>query len=347
MRSLKRTTESYLKNSCGVLIRARAALLMLAIAACYSPPAILETLYAPDSFYVSEAGFEIQLEFLDSERLLERARWLNSGSINRRIAFTPPFAPARRAPDLTALQITVLNYGLTPACVNFEHMRIAALFSDTQTTRSTGRILRPIQARAYQAEYAGQFSGALRAYEFAFQQNEIHRFAQPIPDWFSNRSGGNHAGLARDTLSPAERRNRERVRESDNAKQNQVRTRLAPGGEIRGIVLFAMLEENRDYELRFTPPTGLAINRAQCGGSRFFAMPAVRFRHRVVSIKRGEEEASSEPTVDNSNSGLSRSATTIQGDPDLRREQTRRMARDYHRMHEQLRNHERLKQKTP
>ncbi|MEQ9366988.1 MAG: hypothetical protein RIF32_22330 [Leptospirales bacterium] len=329
----------------------------LLLATCYSPPAILVRRYDPPERHLRHAGFEIQIAFLDAARLLDRARWLNGGaralSETGSLTAEPPFAAARRAPNLTAIEIVIYNYGDSPAGVDFSRFRIqdrsgqapAPTPSDPKraTETKTGaappgterdrpesatQVLRPLSSAEFQRDHASIAIGALSAYEFAFAPREIHRFAWPLPDWYAKRRAAHE-----DTRSVAEGQRSEGLRELDHAAQRQ---RLAPGGEIRGIALFRALAENQTYELRYEASTGTD-----------FSMPALSFEFRTEARRSARWLVFSyipdaEETAAPGDSAEKNDAMNSE-DPETRRETEFRAARDYRRMHEQLRAHDRIR----
>lgn len=311
---------------------------------CYSPPAILERRFHPEAVYLRHANFEFRFEFLDSQRLLDRARWLNSGAPavqSRATTAAPAFPAARRAPDLTAIEITVFHYGNAPASVDFQRFRIhpsrdTDATGDSPAANAGGVVdsraplaveaVRPIYAAEFRQQYAGRAIGALAAIDFAFVQNEVHRFSQPLPDWYANYN----TARTDDTVSEAERSQRAKLRDQaidDLSRAESGRGRLDPGGEIRGIVLFPLLAENRNYVLRY----------AASRDDRGFAVPELPFAYRTRGRYAGSERGAFATL-------LKSPGAASADDMDRRRAARARAAREAYIMHEQLRAHDRLRQ---
>ena len=287
-------------------------------AACYSPPAVLNARHVPDQIYTRQAGFEICIRFLTPEDLLDRDRWLNSG-LRQEIAFEQKYIAARRAPDLTALEVAVLNYGASPARVDFHAFRI---------TESGGRTFTPITPRQFRERFAGRASGSLAYYEFAFQQKESYFFAQPIPDWF------NPFAASESTLAPAEEFALHRRQDALTEELRAMRATVAPGDETRGIVLFPMLAENTAYRLEYAPPetvTNAAVS------AREFVFAPVDFRYDVIALRR---DAKPNPAEEKTRTD---SETKAQAERARLRDAQYRDARELQRMHAQLRRHAELR----
>jgi hypothetical protein len=199
-------------------------------AGCYSPPGILVTTVAPERCYARDAGFETRIDYLTPEELLESGTLLSLSPNRGGRPFT-----AARAPDVSALLISVLNYGQVSARVDLQGFRIV--------DAENGRVFAPITPAKYRAQYSGLAHHPLH-YEFTFAQKEAHRFLQPLPDWFRPVGAGS-------TLSEAEYRQATRIRLERQAARHLRRIELAPGVETRGIVLFPLLPANRPYRLRY------------------------------------------------------------------------------------------------
>ncbi|MCR9144852.1 MAG: hypothetical protein NXI24_21620 [bacterium] len=307
---------------------------------CYSPPGILERAYTPERHAAFHNGFEIQIEFLSADRLLDRARWLNSGAFHGRraaIDSEPPYPAARRAPDLTAIEIRLFNYGDRSATVDFARFRLQRLATNSDLTDNpaedraddlTDDPVRPLGAADFAREYAGLAIGSLAAYNFAFAQRETHRFSVPIPDWH-----GQGLRAESDTRSVAEMRSAARRTEDAERSIYSERQSLPPGGEIRGIVLFAMLAENQRYELDYEfedegdQPPDTKTNSD--GATREFHMRPLAFEYRL-RIMRDQSRPLFTDAGDDREDYLNAEA---------------RSAREYFRMHEQLQEHDRLRQR--
>lgn len=169
-----------------------------------------------------------------------------------------------------------------------------------------------LRPRRFDRRLYGRGLGGL-PYAWAFEQKDSFAYHLPVPDWYG-------AAVARRTGSPLEFAQRREQAWRRLAAGHAERTLILPGREVKGIALFELLPPDRDYVLEY---------RGKAGGG--FAFRPFHFR---VKLVRGGKPVS---------------------DSNLRRRVWRAFQRDRNevdqetaelmRMHEQLREHDRLRRR--
>ena len=209
-----------------------------------------------------------------------------------------------RIPDTTAIEMHFFNYGRDRLHVDYTRFRIRAVRS--------GRIVGPLDPRTFDRDYYGSGMSGL-PYEYAFAARDSFRFQMPVPDWFS-------AARARRTGSTLEYTRR---REANWRRLDRLQKRargLAPGRELKGIALFPLLQPGEDYVLEY---------RTTGDGD------AIVFRPFHFQLKRVRSPRDTGDTATRR-----RVWFAFQDDQAIIRRETGETLI----MHEQLRNHDRLRQ---
>ncbi len=247
-------------------------------------------------FRVSERGngIEMDLIFLRKETLKDIANRISEEHI-----------PLRRVPEIFPVRFHIFNYGDKRYRFDAYKFRVRST-----KTKETYAALMPLE---YQNQYYSDGSAGLPFY-WAFEQKDSFQFLHPLPDWYLASRGG-------DTGSAAEHRQLLRKSVERILETHPERTKLPPGRELKGYLLFPEL-----------PAGSYVLESVDTAPDRF------PFRTLAFDVKfTYAENHEVEKTADDKRAfGFFQQEIV-----DVERE-----IADFHAMHRQLRLHDELKNST-